>query len=532
MKKTGRDRLILAVLFAFAPLLSRADDGVEKQVAKDRATWDEAKISGDQTPVTTTGAQAPAAPAPSFPAVDDSTLKKANDDVLALRQKVWAGQLPPDQFYPQIQQAYAQRFGPDYAAKVKAFLDAKAAAAPRSAQTVDFSAMSPQQREAFFKDMPKGAELHLHVTGGIPPEKILEIGEQLGTELPAANIEAVLRVKDLSAYGVDPAKAQFTVGELPAKLRADLASALVTHDGENFSQFLDKWKIIGPITTNDASYYPMMKYMADYAKSQNIVYLELLVSGIPAVQQAAADAAKRVQTETGVTIRLIASNGWYSTKQQDQDAIAKAEALSSQGVVGFNMVADERLPPLNHYDAFAPLRDKLSKLSVSLHAGEQAGTATNIVNDLLLNVKRYGHATHVEENPIAEALLYENKTPVEVSLISNEKTLVMPDLSGHPEPKFLAWGVPVIPDTDDPGVFGSTLSREYRTAQSQFNLSWDQLKEMSRNGIRYSFADAATKARLMRDLDKRIRAFEHSPEFKQFHVKPGHPVRPRKSSST
>lgn len=527
-------RLLLVALAVCSSCAFAQQDDLERRVEHGRQRFDLWRVSGDNAQ------DAPAqAPAPAYDAVDKTTLKAANDEILALRQKVWDGQLPPEKFYPEIQAAFARRFGPDYGAKVKAFLDADAAAAPRPAQTIDFARMTPEQRDAFFKRMPKGAELHLHLTGAIPGDKILEIGERLGTKLPVANVLAVLRIPDLSAYGVDASKKELTVAEFPAKLRSDLAAALATRDGENFTQFLDKWKIIGPIASDTASYYPMMKYLAEYAKAQNIVYLELLVGGYgytspqdpvihTEIQQAAAAAAKRVEKETGVAIRLIVSNGWYANRKQDDAAIAMAQSLADQGVVGFNMVADERLPSLNHYEAFKPLRDRLSRLSVSLHAGEQAGTAPNIVNDLLLNPKRYGHATHVDEDPIAMAVLYENKIPVEVSLVSNQKTLVMTDLSKHPEPRLLAWGVPIVPDTDDPGVFGSTLSQEYQLSQSQFNLSWDQLKEMSRNGIRHSFADEATKTRLMKDLDARIAAFEASKDFQTFKLspRPASPPRP------
>ncbi len=496
-----------ALLFAAAPSFAQGEPP-ENQVAKDRTRWDQAKD------------QQGAPDGRVYPDVDEDSLKRANDDVLALRKKVWEGELAPGQFYSSIQDAYARRFGPDYAAKVKVFLDAMAKAAPKSGQTVDFARMTDAQRAEFFRLMPKGAELHLHLTGAIPGDKLLEIGEQLGVKLPVDGILKVMRLADLAAYGVPADKKELAVADLPAKLRSDLAASLVTKDGETFPQFLDKWKVIGPITNNEKAQYLMMKYLAEYAKAQNIVYLELLVSGNPPeAQEWAVAAAKKVEKETGVTLRLLAYDGWYSSMEQDEAAIAKARQLYPE-VVGFNMVADERMPPLDHYEAFKPLREKLARLQVTLHAGEQAGTASNIVNDLLLNPKRYGHATHVEEDPLAEAVLYENKIPVEVSLISNEKTLVQTDLSKHPEPKLLAWGVPIVPDTDDPGVFGSTLSDEYRLSQSQFGLSWDQLKEMSRNGVRSSFVDDATKARLLKDLDRRIDKFEKSSDFRRFKIAP------------
>jgi adenosine deaminase len=448
--------------------------------------------------------------------VSKKSLRQANDEVLKLRLRVWQGWIPPVEFYAGVQKIYERRFGPDYGTKVQAFLDLEATRAKRVSQAVAFDHMSAVDRDAFFIAMPKGAELHLHLTGAIPAATIMAIGEQLGADIATVGIAKLLKIKDLTGFGIDSTWKTIKVAQMSPELRAAATEALITHDGEDFPAFLNKWNIIGPITADPRAYYPMIQAMATYANRQNIVYLELMVSGQVDVLQAAVDAAQRVQAETGVTIRIMPTSSW-GTKQELVDAsMAGANSLYDKGVVGYNMVADERISPLGHYASFEKLRKTMSHLQISLHAGEQPGTAGNIVNDMLLNVKRYGHATHAQENPLAETVLYNNKTPVEVSLISNQDTRVMSDLSHHPMQKFLAWNVPVIPSTDDPGVFKSTLSEEYDKGQKQFGFVWSEIKEMSRNGIRYSFADAKNKALLMKDLNRRFKEFENSPLFKKY----------------
>jgi adenosine deaminase len=489
--------------------------------------FDGSRVTAVATDAPSAAAEAPETKsAPAAEKVTKKALRETNDEVMALRQQVWAGKIPPAQFYSGVQAIYARRFGQDYAPKVSAFLDHEAANAPRPEQTVDFSRMTEAERANFFTEMPKGSELHMHLTGAIPADEMMKMGDQLGIDISTANVRILLG-KDLAAYGVDPAKATIKIGEMSPELRAAVTEKLVSHDDEDFGAFLQKWLIIGPITNDARSYYPMMRSMAAYAKRQNIVYLEILVSGYPSSQDAAAAAAKRVQAETGVTIRLIASSGWNQKSDMVDAWTAKADELRGQnaGVVGYNMVNNEKISPLNHYESFKKMRDRQSQLLISLHAGEQSGTAGNIVNDLLLGANRYGHCTHVTEDPLAEAVLYENKMGCEVSLISNQKTRVMTDLSGHPVPKLLGWKVPVIPSTDDPGVFKSDLGEEYAKEQSQFGLSWDELKEMSRNGIRYSFADAQTKAVLMKDLNKRLKTFEKSSAFRKYRLDQAVPAR-------
>lgn len=506
------------------------DPSLQGKVAQGRADWDSAAIIATQNP------EAPLPPAnntvigavPVHEPVSDQSLQEANAEVMELRSQVWSGAVAPSDFYPRVKQVYERRFGSDWEKEIHAFLAQQGRRGTASAQTVDFARMSDSEREAFFRAMPKGAELHLHLTGGIPADVMMQIADQQGTELPVENIKKILKVGDLDAYGVDRTQKTIKVGEMSPALRAAVTEAMITHPDEVFADFLNKLLIIGPIISDPRAYYPMMRSIADYAKEQNIVYLELMVTGQSPLLEAAVDASERVQAETGVTIRLIASTLWGTDNKLLDERMANSASLQSRGVVGYNMVANERISPLTHYEAFKKLRERVPRLAVSLHAGEQTGTASNIVNDLLLGVQRFGHATHVEEDAAAAAILYSNRIPVEVSLESNLKTQVVPDLSGHPLPKFLAWNVPVTLCTDDPGVFKSTLGQEYDTAQAQFGLSWDQLKKISRDGILYSFADADTKTRLLADWDRRVREFEASPLFASHRT----PTSPQRHSAT
>ncbi|MBI3288524.1 MAG: hypothetical protein HYZ74_03290, partial [Elusimicrobia bacterium] len=301
--------------------------------------WDGGRVKGAASdPVVVAGARGsqPALGAP----VNEKSLRRANEEVLRLREDVWAGQVAPEAFYAAVQEIYVRRFGAGYGPKVKAFLDAEAARAPRPAQAVDFAGMPVAAREAFFSAMPKGAELHLHLTGAIPADTMMKIGEELGTDLPIANVKKILGAQDLAAYGVDAAKTSLKIAQMSTALRKALAEALVSRDGEDFMAFLTKWQIIGPITSDPRAYDPMMGSMADYAKRQGILYLELMVAGNETSLTAAAESARRVQAESGVTIRLIGYSSWGMKNETVDAGLAKAGEIRE--VVGYNMVANEK----------------------------------------------------------------------------------------------------------------------------------------------------------------------------------------------
>ena len=78
----------------------------------------------------------------------------------------------------------------------------------------------------------------------------------------------------------------------------------------------------------------------------------------------------------------------------------------------------------------------------------------------------------------------------------------------HPFPEYLRTGIPVCLNTDDRGMWDSNLTDEYYTAVTTFNLSWDELVQLGRNSLAFSFAQPDVKAKLLADYEKAVAAFE------------------------
>jgi aminodeoxyfutalosine deaminase len=83
---------------------------------------------------------------------------------------------------------------------------------------------------------------------------------------------------------------------------------------------------------------------------------------------------------------------------------------------------------------------------------------------------------------------------------SNVCTRQVPDLTAHPLPRLLAEGLFVTLNSDDPPMFGTTLTQEYRRAASAFGLGREQLAALAANGVRASFLDDATKRALVEEI--------------------------------
>lgn len=157
---------------------------------------------------------------------------------------------------------------------------------------------------------------------------------------------------------------------------------------------------------------------------------------------------------------------------------------------------------------FRKMRRTYPGVRLSLHGGEKDAPGDDVKQTLLLGAERIGHGINILSDPDTYLLLRKSKFLVEINLISNRLLEYYPDLSQHPFPELLRTGVPVCLNTDDAGVWDSNLTDEYFTAVRTFNLSWDEIVEMGRNSLAYSFAEPALKDTLLAQYAERIRAFE------------------------
>jgi Adenosine deaminase len=86
----------------------------------------------------------------------------------------------------------------------------------------------------------------------------------------------------------------------------------------------------------------------------------------------------------------------------------------------------------------------------------------------------------------------------------------LPDRSiqDHPFPRLMRFGIPVCLNTDDRGMWGSTMTDEYFLAVKNFNLSWAELTRLGRNSLEYSFAQPNEKQQMIDSSTAAVQRFE------------------------
>ena len=127
---------------------------------------------------------------------------------------------------------------------------------------------------------------------------------------------------------------------------------------------------------------------------------------------------------------------------------------------------------------------------------------------LLLGADRIGHGVNLISDPDTMLLMRHGPYMVEINLISNLLLEYVSDYSQHPFPEYLRTGIPVALSTDDRGMWDSTLTDEFFVAVREFDLSWSEIRELSKNSIAYSFVEDDVKDQLLNKLNKRLDAFE------------------------
>jgi adenosine deaminase len=177
-------------------------------------------------------------------------------------------------------------------------------------------------------------------------------------------------------------------------------------------------------------------------------------------------------------------------------------ASSDPHFVGVNLVMPEDwYIPTHDFDKHMAMFDYLHgvypKVHISLHAGEIAfglvkpEDLSHHIRDSVErgHAERIGHGVAVMEETDPVGLMKEmaaRNVMVEINLTSNDVIL---GVSGddHPLPVYIKYGVPVALSTDDEGVSRGDMTHEYLRAVQSYHLSYAELKRMTRTSLEHSF---------------------------------------------
>jgi adenosine deaminase len=127
------------------------------------------------------------------------------------------------------------------------------------------------------------------------------------------------------------------------------------------------------------------------------------------------------------------------------------------------------------------------------HAGEWVGPESIWGAIRHLKVERIGHGTTAGKDPALVDYLREHRLPLEMCPVSNVRTASVKSLREHPIREYFDEGLLVTVNSDDPALFHTSLNNEYIELHRQLGFTFEELKQISLNGIEASFMDNAAR---------------------------------------
>lgn len=424
--------------------------------------------------------------------------------------------------------------------------------------------------ERFLREMPKGGDLHVHLSGAVYAESYLRWASDAGLCLVTATM----------ALAPPQPPCDVGAGRPPA--------STATEGSPLYDEVIDAWSMRNwrdwNVARGGRDHFfatfarfnlatgrvgDMLAEVVSRAAAEHVAYIELMLatdggaagmrgtaagwnadyrrmrdqlikngfSAVLAEARSRLDQAEAREREVlrcsasdaapgcGVTVRYVSQVYRAGAPEQvfAQMLAAFELAAADPRVVSLNLVAPEDDPIAIrdfslHMRMLEFLHARYPGVPITLHAGELApGMAppsalrSHIRDSVRIgHARRIGHGVDVMQEQNPPALLRElasRHVLVEVALSSNDLIL---GISGkaHPLAAYLRYGVPVAITTDDPGVARSSHTQEFLRAVEDQGLDYPTIKKLVRNSIAYAFTDRTTKRRLQTQLEDDFTRFE------------------------
>jgi adenosine deaminase len=328
------------------------------------------------------------------------------------------------------------------------------------------------------RTLPK-AHLHLHFTGSMRHETLLELAARDGIHLPEALVE-----------------------DWPPQLSAA--------DEKGWFRFQRLYDVARSVLRTEADVRRLVREAAEDDVLDGSRWLEIQVDpsgyaarfgGITAFTDLVLDAVRDASAATGLGIAVvIAAN--RTRHPLDARTLARLAAqYAGRGVVGFGLSNDERRGTTAEFAPAFAIAERAG-LMLTPHGGELLGPASvrTCLDDL--HAHRLGHGVRVAEDPALLDRVASSGVALEVCPVSNVALGVYSDLTSVPLPTLVAAGATVALGADDPLLFGSRLAGQYATMRAAHDLADAQLATLAAMSVRASRAPEDTKRDVLRDIER------------------------------
>ncbi|MFC4301885.1 adenosine deaminase [Cohnella boryungensis] len=327
-------------------------------------------------------------------------------------------------------------------------------------------------------ELPK-VDLHVHLDGCIKPATLLRLASRQGMPIPAASEEELLQY---------------------VQVREDCAS---------LTEYLTKFDFVLPYLQTSEALEQVAYEVVEQAAEQRIRYIEVRFApqlhrsaGLTASQTIyhVVQGLRRGEADFGVKARAIAICMRHHTVSANLEVVEAAARYIGHGLVAVDLAGDESAYPAALFrEVFESARS--CGISITIHAGEASG-AENIEEAVLrLGAERIGHGVRLREDDSILHLVRERQIPLELCPTSNIQTKAVDGWEAYPIRQYYDQGVKFTVNTDNPGVSGTNITKEYQVIAQKFGFTLGEISRMILNGVEASFLEPNEKQALKRDFE-------------------------------
>ena len=328
------------------------------------------------------------------------------------------------------------------------------------------------------KRVPK-ALLHDHLDGGLRPETIIEIAQQIGyKKLPtddpkkladwfeeSCNSHSLVRYLETFSHTIAVMQSKEAIIRVSRECAIDLA--------------------------RDGVVYAEVRGAPELFTEQGLTLDQVVEATLEGYKQGMAEAASE-----GNKIRVESLLCGMRQNNRSQEAAAAVVKYRNKGVVGFDIAGPEDgFPPTNQLETFEYLRKENAHFTI--HAGEAYGLPSIWEAIQICGAERLGHGVRIIDDidfsgdkpklgPLA-SYVRDRRIPLELCPTSNLQTGAAKTYSEHPIGMLAKLRFRVTLNTDNRLMSRTSMSNEMTQCVKSFGWKFADLQRVTVNALKSSF---------------------------------------------
>jgi len=342
-----------------------------------------------------------------------------------------------------------------------------------------------------YEDIVKApkALLHDHLDGGLRPATIIELADEVGHPLPAADPG---ELADWFVSACDSGSLERYIATFEHTVAVMQTEAALHRVAEECALDL----------ADDGVVYAEVRFAPEQHLARGLSLeqvVEAVLAGFAAGAERAAAAGRPIRLGTLLTA--------MRHQARSQEIAELAVRFRDTGVVGFDIAgAEAGFPPTRHLDAFEYLQRE--NFHFTIHAGEAFGLPSIWQAIQWCGADRLGHGVRIIDDITGDMLgrlaayVRDKRIPLELCPSSNVQTGAAPSIAEHPIGLLRDLRFRATVNTDNRLMSGTSMSREMALLVEAFGYGWAEMQWFTINAMKSAFIPFDERLAIINEIIK------------------------------